>query len=461
MAYTQRIVKTLRFPGDESHEYQVNAVKLSGHTWDEIDQRFSTIESFDALRYMGSLNKDDTLPAANKGDVYKVAFNGTLAGATVEIGDMLICNQDNTVAGNTDNWDIIQSNIDVAAILDHTHTGSVDFTRSNKTLTHKVTPTRGISANFTDGSASVNGAHSHTASGTVSVSEGGVVGTETITPKGIVKLAETGTVGENDIVITPEGTIDTATTVTNVELGDITISTHNVTDVSSEGAHTHQATLKMNSYTPEGSVAEHEHDVAVSVTPSGDKTVLTDTEVGGNYLDPKTGLAPTEEIDDGILVIGAVNSDTTINYVTNVTVSEVPKAPTFTGTSMTLEGSVEIDNAGDHTHEITVADHDTITPDLTVDKTAHDHTFTGESINVTATFTGTAESHSHGFTPNASEVKNVSVTVNEFTGSFTGDSSGTVVIENGDKVVTDVAIEEHTISTVDTGSFTTSEGKQE
>ena len=134
-----KIVKSLQFPGSEDL-YQINAAYLEGASkkdiLDEIERvekKVDTISGFDALRYMGTIDADTALPAANKGDVYKVTFKGVIKGTTVqvEVGDMLICNTDDTAAGNVANWDVIQVNIDVDAILDHYHTGEVSLTKTN------------------------------------------------------------------------------------------------------------------------------------------------------------------------------------------------------------------------------------------------------------------------------------------------------------------------------------------
>lgn len=79
----------------------------------------------DALTYEGTIAGGSTgeygalTPAASKGYVYKVSAAGKIDGASVEVGDMLICNTDDTVAATADNystiaanWDIIQGNTD-------------------------------------------------------------------------------------------------------------------------------------------------------------------------------------------------------------------------------------------------------------------------------------------------------------------------------------------------------------
>lgn len=83
----------------------------------------------DALVYKGTIAGGDTgdygalTPAAGKGDVYKVSTAGKIDGVDVEVGDMLICNTDNTAAATSSdytkiaaNWDVIQTNIDGVVI---------------------------------------------------------------------------------------------------------------------------------------------------------------------------------------------------------------------------------------------------------------------------------------------------------------------------------------------------------
>lgn len=88
----------------------------------EIDAKMG--ES-DAMVYKGTLDGGSTdtygalTPAANKGWTYKVTTAGKIDGVKVEIGDMLICNTDNTVSATAnnystiaENWDFIQGNQD-------------------------------------------------------------------------------------------------------------------------------------------------------------------------------------------------------------------------------------------------------------------------------------------------------------------------------------------------------------
>lgn len=88
----------------------------------EIDAKMS--ES-DAMVYKGTLDGGSTdtygalTPAANKGYTYKVKTAGLIDGVRVEIGDMLICNTDNTASATAnnystiaENWDFIQGNQD-------------------------------------------------------------------------------------------------------------------------------------------------------------------------------------------------------------------------------------------------------------------------------------------------------------------------------------------------------------
>lgn len=79
----------------------------------------------DAMVYKGTIDGGNTeaygalTPAANKGWTYKVTTAGKIDGVKVEIGDMLICNTDNTASATANNystiaanWDFIQGNQD-------------------------------------------------------------------------------------------------------------------------------------------------------------------------------------------------------------------------------------------------------------------------------------------------------------------------------------------------------------
>lgn len=83
----------------------------------------------DAMVYKGTLAGGSTgdygalTPDANKGWTYKVTTAGKIDGVAVEVGDMLICNTDNTAAATASsystvkaNWDFIQTNIDGAVV---------------------------------------------------------------------------------------------------------------------------------------------------------------------------------------------------------------------------------------------------------------------------------------------------------------------------------------------------------
>ena len=89
----------------------------------------SKMAESDAMVYKGTLAGGSTgaygalTPAANKGWTYKVTTAGNIDGVAVEVGDMLICNTDNTAAATASsystvkaNWDFIQTNIDGAVV---------------------------------------------------------------------------------------------------------------------------------------------------------------------------------------------------------------------------------------------------------------------------------------------------------------------------------------------------------
>lgn len=115
----------------------------------EIDAKIE--ELGDAMVYKGTLAGGSTgaygalTPAANKGWTYKVTTAGKIDGVAVEIGDMLICNTDNTAAATSSNyttivsnWDFIQSNIDGAVIGPSSTVTDASVAGFDGTAGHKI-----------------------------------------------------------------------------------------------------------------------------------------------------------------------------------------------------------------------------------------------------------------------------------------------------------------------------------
>lgn len=133
----------------------VKTVSLSGHTLSGTTQDADTdvatgtgipttaaVKSYvdaalganDAMVYKGVLEATSSgiyTPAANCGDTYKVAAAGKINGINVQVGDMLICTADGTSAGTStnvstvsQNWNVIQANIDGALIKSGTYTSA-------------------------------------------------------------------------------------------------------------------------------------------------------------------------------------------------------------------------------------------------------------------------------------------------------------------------------------------------
>lgn len=77
----------------------------------------SKIAAADAMIYKGTIGKGGTataLPATHSvGWTYKVVTAGTYAGATCEVGDMIVC-LNNGTTDNNDDWTVVQTNIDGA-----------------------------------------------------------------------------------------------------------------------------------------------------------------------------------------------------------------------------------------------------------------------------------------------------------------------------------------------------------
>lgn len=437
------IIKQLKFPGSDQ-TYAINASKFAGHDWSEIDaieEQLNTIASFDAMRYVGTIAASTTspgafTPAANKGDVFKVTSAGYVMGAKVDAGDMLICNTDGTGAATStnyitvgENWDIIQSNIDADAILDHTH--NITLNKSSKELTHTVTPTKStLTAQFKNGAASVTGTHGHTAEGSVTITPAGSVSDTSVTPKGTVKLTAPTSAGTNDVTLTPSGTVANSTEkfVTGVTVSSHGAHKHTGTTGSSGADVTGTITISTETgtanYTPEGtignsnacvtavnpgsnSISAHEASSgsAGGHTPEGTVSVVAETaggSVASHKHNARVSSAPTASFFNGVTYSGSGNDGvltfTAGNAVTSVTVTDDNVAPTFTGTAHNHTATFKGTSVAGHTHTITVEDHDSIVPSFDVVTGNHTHSFTGEGVQLVASHNLDAAGHTHTFT---------------------------------------------------------------
>lgn len=394
----------------------------------------TTIEYLDAFRYVGVIEESEQLPAANKGDVYKIVFDGKIGDRVVERGDILICNTDNTPENTENNWDIVQSNVDVDAILDHYHTGDLLFTTSDKTLEHKIKKTTAqLEASYVDGTSTVVADHKHNAEGSVTIKSSGQIDETELTPKGLVKLSIDVAYQENDVTVRPSGTISEESTVTDVVPDNTTISSH-VASLDLAGDHTPQGVVDVDSETISGEVEKHSHNVGVS-------------PLFGKFFDKVTY---SEDSLGGVLTFGLSSS------VTSLSVSEDDVSPKFTATEHSHKASFTGSPVEGHVHNITIEDHEDIVPNISVTKDIHKHIFTGEDVHIHGEFIGSPESHKHDFIGDAI-TEDVSINVHEFSGNFSGTSEGKVIV-TVPEVLTDVDIDNHQITTVDSGRVVTGSG---
>ncbi len=89
----------------------------------------------DAMIYKGVIDcsADPNYPAGNAGDTYKISVAGTIGGVfgtDVAVGDLVICNSDNTSTGNQAtvgaNWDVIHATAEKRYMNNETVTGDKD-----------------------------------------------------------------------------------------------------------------------------------------------------------------------------------------------------------------------------------------------------------------------------------------------------------------------------------------------
>lgn len=84
-----------------------NVIATVGYVSQKIN---SVLESNDAMHYMGTFDPTtQTLPSGNAGDTYKISVDGEIVDlGSVHVGDMIICNADNTAEGTASGWDLIE-----------------------------------------------------------------------------------------------------------------------------------------------------------------------------------------------------------------------------------------------------------------------------------------------------------------------------------------------------------------
>lgn len=134
----------------------------------------------DAMIYKGAIAGGSTgdygslTPAANKGWTYKITTAGKVDGVKVEIGDMLICNTDNTAAATASNystvksnWDFIQGNLDGVVIgpasSTDAHVATFDGSTGKKIKDSGFTIGKSVPSNavFTDTDTKVTSVGNH------------------------------------------------------------------------------------------------------------------------------------------------------------------------------------------------------------------------------------------------------------------------------------------------------------
>ena len=93
--------------GDSADNANSAAIPTIGFVNKKIE---SALALNDAMHYKGTLDPTtETLPAGDAGDTYKISVEGEIEGlGLLHVGDMIICNADNTAEGTASGWDIIE-----------------------------------------------------------------------------------------------------------------------------------------------------------------------------------------------------------------------------------------------------------------------------------------------------------------------------------------------------------------
>lgn len=200
-----------------------------------ISEIAARLAAADAMTYRGAIDAstNPNYPAADAGDTYRINVAGKIGGASginVKVGDLIICHDDASAAGDHAtvgiNWDIIQINID--GLLSTDDIGSIVQAYSNK-LTAIADLTFAANQGLYATGADTFSTYSLTAGGRAL---GGVAGTADTFPyfsaANVVSLASVTAYGRSIMAAT-----DAAAARTELGLG--TMATQNANNVNITG----------------------------------------------------------------------------------------------------------------------------------------------------------------------------------------------------------------------------------
>lgn len=338
------------------------------------------VASVDAMIYKGTIAIGAYTPAADKGHTYKVvaassgATSGTIDGLKVEVGDILICNSDSTVAATSSNystiqskWDVVQGNTEGVVVFDGSG-ATVGNVPKFKTNDGKAIEDSGFSiaksvpsnALFTDEHVTAVGNHYAPTGGSAATSEAAsgtartyvkqvlidgaghvtkvTTGTETVTNTHNVTHAYVNKDGSASDSAT-SASEDTKVTIydDSTKRDSITFKGDGYTSISSTGKvitikSDDSRTTEAGHYTP--SSQDHTLDaVANSTTPSWNVPVLQEVHLSLDSKDHIIGITststriPTNPANNGkfnIQVAGVSKGTFTANQSTDLTINITP-----------------------------------------------------------------------------------------------------------------------------------------
>jgi len=192
----------------------------------------------DALVYKGTVPVDGLgtdMPASRRGWTYKVKTDGYITGVKVNIGDMIICNQNtpglesSTAVSSSTYFDFIQSNLDPTSYSVKGHKHSVTITNNTSdagahTPTGTISTTVGVNTITSKGNNKPQGTISGTYSTTSTQHSHSFTGTAaTLTTTYMKAGSNTNAASTSSITIpshtyTPAGSIELGYTTTNVAM---------------------------------------------------------------------------------------------------------------------------------------------------------------------------------------------------------------------------------------------------
>ena len=217
----------------------------------------------DAMIFKGTIQSAADVPAVHDaGWTYKVAKAGTYAGKVCEVGDLLICTIDGTVANN-DEWAVVQTNVDSALFKGTNTFADGQMLLADSTAGKVKAVNIGTSLSLTQGT-SENAPKLKVTVGGVSSSEVGIT-RATTSIIGVTKLSSTAGTDETTAATPKLVSTSITSAIQALDVSDTVDSTKYVSSVSEADG---KITVGRTAFSPSVSIAAGTSDLGPKVSIS-------------------------------------------------------------------------------------------------------------------------------------------------------------------------------------------------